>query len=53
MKFVLLCLYCGHRFEDWHYDESGLQSARCPRCEDKKLKVLDEEKRDVFGYDKK
>lgn len=52
MKFCLLCKYCGHRFDEWCYDESGLTLVQCPKCKDKNLKVVDKDRKDVFGYEK-
>ena len=52
MKFYLLCKYCGHQWEDYHYDESGLDTSRCPKCRDKNFRVIDKERKDVYGYEK-
>jgi phage FluMu protein Com len=52
MKFHLQCLYCGHVFVDYAFDEQGFSVIVCPRCKDMNLKRIDKESTDIFGYEK-
>lgn len=41
MRILFECTYCGNRWEDEVWNQSRIESTRCPKCGDKKLKVKD------------
>jgi hypothetical protein len=55
MELECECLYCGHRFFKRIYyvvDDPRELGIRCEKvgCNDKNVRVLPQQKRDVFGY---
>lgn len=51
-RHKLQCFYCGYMFIVW-IDELDLDDQECPKCDDKRVKVISVKPQDVFGYRKK
>lgn len=53
-KFRFSCMYCGHSFVEEYYTDSqakiSINSMFCPICKDENLKVMKEDRGDIFGY---
>jgi len=52
VKFRFRCRYCGHQFIEYYYSAEGAEGAKCPKCNDKHLDVIEEKDGDVYGYHK-
>lgn len=50
-KVTLNCLYCDKVFEEFVYTQEQVKNTRCPVCNDRNLKILDDGGRhDIYGY---
>jgi len=52
---VLTCNYCGHAWkkQTWATALSLEDNEECPSCKDSSIKISEETKGDVFGYNYK
>jgi transcription elongation factor Elf1 len=50
VNILFECTYCGHRWEEEIWNQSRIESTKCSKCGDSKLKAKDAAVAKIDGY---